>query len=402
MAWLPMTTTQRARRSGAVSQKCRGGVIDGLLVACGRSPRNINSLQTRWDRHSAYRDFCHGLGAVSRFVPALRRMHGVATTSAWGMALCALVVLAASQAISAQDRLLAPVPEAAANLPARPLEAGDLTAVVVYGAPELSRTVRVSAEGAIHLPMLERRIDVAGRMPSEVEDLVAAALVAEQILKDPAVTVTIAEYHSRPISVVGAVRQPLTFPAYGKTTLLEALARAQGLNADAGTEILVTRPARDAPATVERVSLKGLIDGADPALNLTLEGGEEIRVPRMGRVFVVGNVHKPGGLPAADGAEMTVLKALALAEGLAPFSKKEAYIYRRSDAAPPAEIPPTEIKVELRKIMDRKAPDVALGPNDILYIPDSRSARATATIIEKAVAFVAGTASGALILNAER
>jgi polysaccharide biosynthesis/export protein len=316
--------------------------------------------------------------------------------------LLMLVWMALSPGASAQDRLASPVSEAGANLPARPLEAGDLTAVVVYGAPELSRTVRVSAEGVIHLPMLERRIDVAGRMPSEVEERIAAALVAEQILRDPAVTVTIAEYHSRPISVVGAVRQPVTFPAYSKTTLIEALARAQGLSENAGTEILVTRPPSrpGEPATVERVTVKGLIDGADPALNLTLNGGEEVRVPQMGRVFVVGNVRKPGGFPAAAGAEMTVLKALALAEGLAPFSKKEAYIYRRSDSSAP--LPPTEIKVELRKIMDRKSPDVALGPNDILYIPDSRAARASATVIEKAIAFVAGTASGALILTAER
>jgi hypothetical protein len=95
-----------------------------------------------------------------------------------------------------------------------------------------------------------------------------------------------------------------------------------------------------------------------------------------------------------------VLKALALAEGLAPFSKKQAYIYRRSEASPSA--PPEEILVELRKIMDRKSRDVALGPNDILYIPDSRTARVSATVIEKAIAFVAGTASGALILSAER
>jgi polysaccharide export outer membrane protein len=270
----------------------------------------------------------------------------------------------------------------------------------------------VSAEGSVHLPMMGQRVDVAGLMPLEVEDRISAALVAEGILKDPAVTVTIAEYHSRPISVVGAVRQPLTFPAYRKTTLLEALARAQGLSADAGTEILVTRPALSALElpTVERIPVKGLLEGADTALNVTLDGGEEVRVPQMGRVFVVGNVRKPGGFPAADGTEMTVMKALALAEGLAPFSKKEAYIYRRVNTpaaaapggSPPTEIPPTEILVELRKILDRKSPDVALGPNDILYIPDSRTARASATAIERAIAFAAGTASGALILNSNR
>src|SRR5277367_2825776 len=139
---------------------------------------------------------------------------------------------------SAQDHSLAPAPEAGANLPARPLEGGDLLAVGVYGAPELSGAARVSPEGSIRLPMLKPGIDVKGLLPSEVEERIAAALVAGQILIHPAVTVTIAEYHSRPISVVGAVRQPVTFPAYGKTTLIEALARAQGLNADAGTEVL--------------------------------------------------------------------------------------------------------------------------------------------------------------------
>jgi len=59
------------------------------------------------------------------------------------------------------------------------------------------------------------------------------------------VTITIVEYHSRPISVAGAVRRPVTFQAWGKTTLLEALTRAEGLSADAGAEILISRPARN-------------------------------------------------------------------------------------------------------------------------------------------------------------
>ena len=152
------------------------------------------------------------------------------------------------------------------------------------------------------------------------------------------------------------------------------------------------------------------MDAADPALNLALEGGEEVRVPQVGRIFVVGNVRRPGGFPAGRRLELTVLKAVALAEGLAPFPPKQAYIYASEPVRRPADRPagpsvspaPQEITVELRKIMDRKAPDVALGPNDILYIPDSRKARNTANALEKALAFVAGTASGALILSVTR
>lgn len=291
--------------------------------------------------------------------------------------------------------LLVLAQESGANLPARPIGPDDLVAVSVYGSPELTRSLRVSGDGTIRLPMLPHPIEVAGLMPAAVETKIAEALTAAQILVDPAVTVVISEYHSRPISVAGAVRRPLTFQVNQKTTLLEALTRAEGLNADAGTEILVTRA-----NAVERIAVKDLMAGSDPALNLMLEGGEVVRVPEMGRIFVVGNVRKPGAYRMEDQGGMTVLKALALAEGLSPFSAKEAYIYRRTDSNPA--VAAQELPVGLRQLMDRKTADVALGPNDILYIPDSRRARTTANVIEKMVSFAAGTASGALILGVNR
>jgi protein involved in polysaccharide export with SLBB domain len=245
--------------------------------------------------------------------------------------------------------------QAGANLPSQPIGATDLLAISVYGAPEMTRTVRVSDEGLIGLPMVRRKIDVRGRMPGQVEALIAEALIEEEILVDPAVAVTIAEYHSRPISVAGAVKVPLTFQAMGKTTLLEALTRAQGLSDEAGPEILLTR----AGELVQRIPVKKLIDAADPVWNVTLVGGEEVRVPAAGHVFVAGNVKHPGAFRVDSGGETTVLKAVALAEGLAPFSTKDAYIFRAGQP---------EILVELSKIMDRKSPDVVLAANDILYV----------------------------------
>jgi polysaccharide export outer membrane protein len=243
--------------------------------------------------------------------------------------------------------------------------------------------------------MLKEKVEAKGLMPSDLEEKLAAALRAEQILVDPAVTVTIAEYHSRPISVAGAVKAPLTFQALGPTTLLEALTRAQGLSSEAGTEILVTRPALvpGGVPRVERIPVKGLIDSADASLNVTLEGGEEVRVPQIGRVFVVGNVRHPGAFKIEDGFGLTLLKALAMAEGLMPYANKQAFIYRHGDAAQP------EVAVDLRKILDRKMPDVPLAANDILYIPDNRSARLTMTTIDRAIGFASSTASGILIYS---
>jgi polysaccharide biosynthesis/export protein len=284
--------------------------------------------------------------------------------------------------------------ETGPNLPAQPIGPNDLLAISVYGAPELSRTVRVSEEGLIRLPMLHDKIAVLGLMPAELETRIAEALETAQILVEPAVSVSVAEYHSHPISVVGAVKVPLTFQAVGRTSLVEAITRAQGLAEDAGAEILISRPGKNGAApALERVAVKGLIDGADPGLNLNLEGGEEVRVPTIGRVYVVGNVKRPGNFRLDEAAGMSVLKALAMSEGLAPYAAKLAYIYRRNGGAA------SEIPVELRKIMDRKAEDVPLAANDILYIPDNRSGRAALTVLERVVGFATATASGALIVT---
>jgi polysaccharide export outer membrane protein len=302
--------------------------------------------------------------------------------------------------ISGQARLPSSSIEAGGNLPPRPIAAGDLLSISVYGAPEMSRSVRVSGDGSIRLPMLKKPIEAGGVMPPELELRVSAALGDACILVDPSVVITIAEYASRPIRVAGAVRHPLTFEATGPVTLLEALTRAEGLSGQAGAEILVTHvvphAGPDSRPLTERVAVKDLIDTAEPAANLILEGGEEVRVPEAGRVFVVGNVKKPGAFVVSDGAGTSVLKALAMAEGLAPFSAKLAYIYRPADGGK------LEISVALGKILARKAPDVTLAAGDIFYVPDNHSGRVTANVIEKAVSFAAGTASGALILGVNR
>jgi polysaccharide export outer membrane protein len=274
-----------------------------------------------------------------------------------------------------------------ANLPAQRLGVDDLLAVSVYDAPEFTRTVRVETDGAIHLPLLKNGIPAAGIFPGQLESSLVDEFKSEQILVDPFVKVTVVEYHSRPIAVMGAVKKPVTFQAVGTVTLLDALARAEGLTETAGTEILLTRNGE-----VERIPVKRLMKDADPSLNYVLHGGEEIRVPEAGRIFVVGNVHKPGAFPVRDSADETVLKMIALSEGLSAYAAKTAYVYRKDESGTKKEIP-----VDLDKIMQRKSPDVTLQIDDLLYVPDNKSRRATMTAIDRITMFGASTASGLLI-----
>jgi polysaccharide export outer membrane protein len=310
-----------------------------------------------------------------------------------GMLLSAGLVVAAPQNSSSIS------PEiGGANLPALPVGPEDLIAVSVYGSQELSRTLRVTQDGHIRMPMLKAPIKVLGLMPSAIEAVIGQALVSEQVLVDPAVTVTIVEYRSHPISVSGSVRRPVTFQAYGNVTVLDALARAEGLAPDAGPEILVSRMQPDDTgkmrSLVQRIPVRGLIDAADPDLNLKLQGGEEIRVPEAGKVFVLGNVKKPGSYPVDNTNDTTVLKMLALSEGLMSFTAKVAYIYRREGGLGGKK---NEIEIQLQKIVHRKAPDVTLEANDILYIPDNSGRRTTATVLDRIAGFGSSTASGVLI-----
>jgi polysaccharide export outer membrane protein len=116
-------------------------------------------------------------------------------------------------------------------------------------------------------------------------------------------------------------------------------------------------------------------------------------VPEASKIFVVGNVKKPGAFAVRDNEDTTVMKMLALSEGLLPFATQEAFIYRREGG----EGNRNEISIPLAKIMARKAPDVKLLPNDVLYVPDNKNKRMTMSMVDRIATFGAGTVSGMLV-----
>ncbi len=196
-----------------------------------------------------------------------------------------------------------PASRSGADLPTQRVGPDDLLNVSVADCPELTRNFRVLGDGTLALPLLKERIPANNKLPGDIEVEISDALVREQLLVQPVVSVSVAEYRSLPVSVLGAVRHPVTFQAAGEVTLLDALTRADGLSETAGPEILVSRPVVSSQsgagsvaqrALIQRISIKRLIDEADPALNIRLHGGEEIRIPEAGRVYVIGNVKKIG------------------------------------------------------------------------------------------------------------
>ncbi len=284
--------------------------------------------------------------------------------------------------------------QAASNLGFEPVGPGDLIAISVSGSPELSRTLRVTADGKLMLPLLHTGVIVNGMTPARIAEAVGGELKAEKLLVEPIVSASVLEYRSRRVSVVGAVRLPVTFQAVGDMHLLDAIARAQGLSPEAGPEVIVSFPeSNDGQKSPITVPIRELLSAKDPSLNLQLHGGEEIRVPVALKLFIVGNVKMPGAYPLSDPEGSTVMKALALSQGTLPFSAKRAFIYRlQGDSGKRQEIP-----VELRDILHRKAPDVALQANDILYIPDNPKTRLTAGTLDRMAGFGSSIGSGLIL-----
>jgi polysaccharide export outer membrane protein len=282
------------------------------------------------------------------------------------------------------------------NLSLEPVGVGDLLFISVTNWTDVTRSYRITPDGTITIPLVNHSIPVSGLSAPEIEKAISSMLTKEKILVNPMVTVNVVEYRSRTVEVVGAVRHPLTFQALGQVRLLDAIARAEGVSPEAGTEVLLYRAKeKGGSGAVQHISLKRLIDGSDPALNQVLQGGDQIRIPQAGKLYILGNVKSPGAYPITEAEGMTVLKALALCQGMLPYSHKTATIFRpREDSAQR-----DEVTVSLKDIVKHHSPDVPLNANDILYIPDNSGKKITAEVLARVGTFGSSTASGLLIFR---
>lgn len=263
---------------------------------------------------------------------------------------------------------------------------GDLIKIDVFDVPDLSPQVRIDPGGRIALPLIPEPIQASGLTPEQLATKVSELLQARGLVSHPQVSVLIVERNSHPITVIGAVAHPLVYQTLRPASLLEVLSAAGGLADSAGNTVTITRPRPDGTTEQTTVNLHELIDQGNPKANVMLYGGEVVSVPRAGIVYVVGAVDRPGGFVLQnEGQRLTVLKALALAGGTKEGARLEqAVIIHREGSSN------QETAVDIKKILARKAPDVPLEANDILFVPDRAGRRALARVGEAALSMITG------------
>jgi len=243
----------------------------------------------------------------------------------------------------------------------------DLLEISVFGADELSRTVRVSEDGKVSLPLLGEVI-VDGLTKSELEKKLAG-LLGEKYVQNPQVTVFIKEYQSKRVSVLGAVEKPGPYQLLGRQTLMQIISEAGGLTRDAGSDIIIIRQLPDGASTSLRISIDDLFLKGDATLNVPLEPGDIVNVPvdKLVVVYVFGQVKNPGALQVKKSAIPTLLQAIAQAGGFTDRAARGGILIKRNDEAGKEK----EIKVNARSILGGKQKDVQLLENDTVYVPES-------------------------------
>jgi polysaccharide export outer membrane protein len=277
---------------------------------------------------------------------------------------------------------------------------GDEIGVWVLGIEEMAdKAYRIDASGHVDLPLVGR-IKVAGLTLAEFRERLVEAVA--KFVKHREVTVTVREFRSQPISILGAVNKPGVVQVQGRKTLLETLSLAEGLRNDAGTRLMITRnrTCGDLPLpgaksddtgkySIAEVAVGELLNGRNPAVNIPMCANDVVNVRRANTIYVIGEVRKSGGFLLPDREHVSLLEALSLAEGMTRTAAPEkAQILRASAPSSPRK----GIPINIKHILAGKAPDVFLEPDDIVFLPNSRAKNAMARFAETAVMMATGVA----------
>jgi polysaccharide export outer membrane protein len=134
------------------------------------------------------------------------------------------------------------------------------------------------------------------------------------------------------------------------------------------------------------IELKKLLYSEDTDLNIEVKPFDTISVSRAGVVYVVGAVVRPGGYLLDNKDSVSVLEAVAMAQGVGPNARThEARIVKRASNGTQTAVP-----IDLKRVLAGKAPDVMLAANDILFVPNSAAKAVGKQSISSAVGIISG------------
>jgi polysaccharide export outer membrane protein len=245
------------------------------------------------------------------------------------------------------------------------LGAEDVIEIIVWGHDDLRRILPISLEGTITFPFIGE-VRAVGKSTQELEKEMAAKL-GDGYLVNPQITISVKEYNSQKVFVMGEVNKPGTYPVTKENNLVYLLSQAGGPTKDVGEEVLIIRPNNNLHSrgmTLEEaeakrvpiitVNLREALAG-DPNHNVSVRNGDSIIVSKISFFFVMGEVKNPGKYNLERGT--TVLTGVSMAGGLTPkAASRRTKIVRERDGK----------KIEMKVTME-----TPVQPGDTIIVPES-------------------------------
>ncbi len=242
--------------------------------------------------------------------------------------------------------------------------AGDQLHVQVLETPDLEQHPRVTDAGDLPL-MLVGNVRVAGLTPAEAAAKIQQSLIAGNFLKHPQVTVTVEQYATQNVAVLGQVKLPGAFPITAPRSVFDMIALAGGLSDTADRNITIERNS-DPAKKVNFFFSNNASDAIDNTV--VVYPGDKVIVPKAGLVYVLGDVKIPGGYVMNNNtSQLTVLQVVAAAGGTNHSAvPSHARLIHKDGPTGYSDKP-----LPLSAMQKGKQSDVLLHPGDIVYVPFS-------------------------------
>ena len=209
------------------------------------------------------------------------------------------------------------------------LGAGDMLRIGVFQSPELTLDTRVDGDGHITFPFLGG-IEVGGHTTSQVEQLIARGLEQKDVLKKPQVSVSLVQYRSQQVAVLGYVNRPGQYVLDMNYTVSGALAQAGGVGAGGADSAVLSRTESGKSRNIEIDLVQMFRPGASRSADIAVLPGDVLFVHRAPAFYIYGEVQRPGMQRLER--DMTVMQALSAGGGLTPRgTERNMRITRRDD-----------------------------------------------------------------------
>ena len=235
----------------------------------------------------------------------------------------------------------------------------------VFNAPEMDQTLQVDNTGNISVPLV-RPVHVANGTLRDAEKKIDAALVDQEILVNPHVSLMIIAFTQPPVLVAGEVQSPGKVQILAPRPLLDLIASAGGVTTAAGGDIEIDHPQ---PGGLDTVVHIPYANGKEPtvARQTLVYPGDTVFVRRAGVIYVLGAVNRPGGYLMVNGGNLTVAQAVALAYGTSPIGSTSnvAIIRKHGDST-------EQVRVSLTREQKGEQAQFPLQDGDMVYVPTSK------------------------------